>query len=266
MKIAITGASGFVGSRLTQHFAMSHEIFELHRDQTARFPPFDLNRPATLRATLEGIDADVIIHAGGMARRALCESAPERAYAANVDATRVIAKWCAENGIRMLFFSSIGIYENNTYANTKRMAERIIEEIGAPGSTFRLAYTFGMSPSMSRPNPQMRLEAEIREQGSQIFDRSWMFQPTSLTHLCEVVELFLARKDTFPRKVNVVTTEQTTMSAMASACLGYDVRSCLSYKKRMAHPIDTEHLIAAGLPTYSLYNLYREIRRLRFAR
>lgn len=260
MRIAITGATGFIGARLVQHLQTSHEIFVLHRNRKDRFLSFDLSQPAALRTSLESLNVDILIHAGGIARRRLCELDPTLAYVVNVDATRVISEWCAMRGVRLLFFSSVGLYESNVYASTKRLAERSVEEAGVKGSTLRLAYTFGVSPSKSRPKPQMRLENEARERGSQIFDRSWKFQPTSLDHVCKVVEAFLYRNDTFPRKASIVTTEETTMHALASACSEYDVRSSLDYQERIVRFIRTYDLLAAQLPTCSLVELYKEVR------
>lgn len=262
MRIAITGATGFIGARLVQHFQASHEIVALHRSGTSQLPSFDLSQTATLRASLESIDVDVVFHTGGMARRGQCEIDPELATIVNVDATRVIAEWCATRNVRLLF-SSVGLYESNVYANTKRMAERGIEETGVSGSTLRLAYTFGSSPSMSRPRPQMRLETEVREPGSQMFDHSWEFQPTSLTHVCKIVESFLERNETFPREANIVTTEATTMHALASVCTGRNVRSCTDFQERITQFIDIRDLLAAQLPTCSLAELHEEVRRLR---
>jgi dTDP-4-dehydrorhamnose reductase len=263
MRIAITGVTGFIGARLSQYLQTSHELIELRRSSRLHpGPSFDLSQPTSLSASLESLEVDVVIHAGGLARRRQCEMDPKLAYTVNVDATRVIAKWCSEHGVRLLFFSSIGIYENNVYAQTKRLAERHIEESGVQYCTLRLAYTFGMSPSTSRPKPQMYLEAEARQPGSQMLDSSWWFQPTSLTHVCKVVDSFLVRSDTFPREASIVTPEATTMHMLASACLGHDVRSCTRLRERSIKHIDTQDNFEGQVPLCSLADLHDELGRV----
>ncbi|WP_081797121.1 sugar nucleotide-binding protein [Stenotrophomonas rhizophila] len=265
MRIAVTGATGFIGTRLIQHLQPCNKVLPLSRSPAGNFPSLDLSQPTTLRSALESIDVDMVVHAAGMARRAQCTLNPQLAKLINVDATRAIAEWSAARSIRMIFLSSVGIDEDNVYADTKRQAEQAIEEVGVNASVLRLAYTFGMSTSESRPKPQMRLENEMRDRGSEVFDRAWKFQPTSLTHMCKVVGSLVDENISIPRIANIVTTEATTMHALASVCSGRDVRSSTDYHERGSKFIDTSHLVLARLPTCSLSELHDELRCLRYA-
>lgn len=261
MRIAITGTTGFIGARLSHQLQKTHEITLLTRRGSEGLPLFDLSQPSTLHETLRLIDVDLIIHAAGIARRQQCAINPGLANVVNVEATRVIADWACQHGIRLMFLSSLGIHEDHVYSNTKCLAERVIQSTGAMNTILRLAYTFGWSPSCSRPNPLRRIEMEAQRPGSVRFDNSWHFQPTSLNHVCHVVEA-IVETDMPPREVNIATTEATTMFEIASACLPHKICACIDFKDRPEHFIPDTHLPALGLPNCGLSTLVTELRRM----
>jgi dTDP-4-dehydrorhamnose reductase len=259
MRIAITGTTGYIGARLQHYLQRTHEITSITHKNDEEIPPFDLCQPSTIRQALQYIDVDVIIHTAAIARRQLCTANPRDAYVANVEATKVIAEWAKESGIRLIFLSSLGIHEDNIYANTKRLAEQAIKESGVISTTLRLAYTFGFSPSFSKPKPMQLLEAEAHCPGSITFDNSWHFQPTSLEHVCNVLRAIVANSKP-PQEINVVTMESTTMFQIASACLPHQIRACQDLKDRMEHFIPNTHLLDLGLPQCNMSSFCAELR------
>jgi dTDP-4-dehydrorhamnose reductase len=259
MRIAITGTTGYIGARLQHYLQRTHEITPITRQNDEGLPPFDLCQPSTIRQTLQHIDADMIIHTAAIARRQLCTANPKAAYIANVEATKVIAEWANERGIRLIFLSSLGIHEDNIYADTKRLAEQAIEESGAMSTILRLAYTFGFSPSYSKPKPMQRLEAEAHCPGSISFDNSWHFQPTSLEHVCNVMRAIVANSKP-PQEINVVTMESTTMFEIASACLPHQIHVCKNLKDRTEHFITKTHLFDLELPQCNISSFFVEVR------
>lgn len=262
MRIAITGATGFIGARLAYELRAVHTLIPLARAAMHDEPSFDLAQPADLHQKLERMHADVIIHAGAMARRRECDAWPALAHTINVNATAVVSAWAAARGIPMVFLSTIGVYEDNVYANTKRMAESYVQRSGAKACILRLAYTFGWSPSFSRPAPQQRLEAEAAAPGSQAFDNSWKFQPTSLTHLCRVLEAILTRIDTPPPMITVATPCLTTMHELASSCLPHKICASTELSGRNQNHIAPQGLEAEGVPTHTMKDLLNELRTL----
>ncbi len=68
LRIAITGASGFVGANLVRHFANDHEVFALSRNKNNwRLGDidtvfFDLQNRPNVRETITKIKPDVLIH------------------------------------------------------------------------------------------------------------------------------------------------------------------------------------------------------------
>lgn len=256
----MTGASGFIGARIAYELRISHTPISLGRSESHDFPTFDLSHPTSLRKSLNQVHADVIIHAGAMARRQQCDTNPALAHTVNVEATMEISSWAATHDIPMIFLSTVGVNEDNAYTTTKRMAEECVQISGAKACIMRLAYTFGWSPSPSRPKPQFKLEAEAIRPGSQEFDNSWQFQPTSLAHVCEVLGAVLARRDDFPLMLNVVAPQSTTMHGLASASLAHKIRENDELRGRVPQHLDPTALVSMGLPVITIESLFEEIR------
>jgi len=88
----VTGASGFIGGHLTDALtARGDTVIPVKR-------PYNAD---ALSVTLGG--ADVVVHLGG-----IVSAVQERDfYAANVDATRVVAQACRDAGARIVHVSSL---------------------------------------------------------------------------------------------------------------------------------------------------------------
>ena len=148
MKIAITGANGFVGRYLCEHFHQAgHHIVAITRrpqDLAANETRIltDYSDPATLSHSFAGVD--VIIHLAGVAHTNKAHSAEY--YRVNLDQTLNIARAAALANVRQfIFFSSIKVNGEFTtgkpfscndtpspkghYANSKWMAEQELSRL-----------------------------------------------------------------------------------------------------------------------------------------
>lgn len=133
MKVAITGANGYIGSALSKFLLDSgHQVVALVRQPSSQLPvemvQLVLGDFAKLEASavekafeqLRGFDA--LIHTAAMAH----SDSQERAYLdqvqqVNVEATAVLSRAAEQVGIRrFIFLSSIGV---NGSANTKAFSE-----------------------------------------------------------------------------------------------------------------------------------------------
>jgi len=99
MRIAVTGAAGFVGRALCPVLAArGHQVVALDRSAIG-----DVARFADWPRVLAGVDA--VVHLAALAhRRGIGE---ERLRAVNVEASVAIGRAAAAAGVRMLFMSSV---------------------------------------------------------------------------------------------------------------------------------------------------------------
>ena len=74
MKVAITGAAGLFGQALVAVFSSRHVVFPLTRADA------DITDAESVRATLERIRPEVVVHPAGIPDLDIADADPARAY------------------------------------------------------------------------------------------------------------------------------------------------------------------------------------------
>lgn len=97
MKILITGAHGFVGTRLMKEL-----------EGAIAAPSIQGMNEKQIRQIVEESEADVIIHTAAISDVGICEKNPEESYYANVLLPVYLAK--ASDGKKLICFSSDQVY------------------------------------------------------------------------------------------------------------------------------------------------------------
>ena len=144
MRIAVTGASGFVGRHVTTLLAgRGHQVRALVRDDPGRAAaalpaertPGDLADPAALAALTRG--ADVIVHLVGI----IVEAGAATFEAVHVEGTRRLLTAAREAGARrFVHMSAVGARDEpgaTRYHRTKWRAEELVRSSGLSHAIFR---------------------------------------------------------------------------------------------------------------------------------
>lgn len=103
-KILVTGAGGFVGSRVMQQWAGHYELCTFPKGFLATAGE-DAVRQAVLQQR-----PDVILHTATISDTGYCAGHPEQAYRANVELSVWLARAAAEIGAKLVAFSSDQVY------------------------------------------------------------------------------------------------------------------------------------------------------------
>ena len=173
MKVLVTGASGYLGSRICEFLSIEGE-YEVHRlsrevsdgpHHTIFRPMVDRTDAETLRSYCDGIDA--IVHTAGI-NAAGCIRDPKLAFEFNVGFTKKLLSAAIECSVnKFVYFSTAHVYGSplvgrltestvvnpmHPYAVSRKAAEHLVieaaerEDIG--GVVLRLSNAYGPPVSM----------------------------------------------------------------------------------------------------------------------
>lgn len=103
-KILITGASGFLGSRLALHFKGKYELLLPTHSE------LNVSREDAVMAYMEEKQPDIVLHCAALSNTWYCEQHPEESHRVNVQGTVKLAKACKQFGAKLIFMSSDQVY------------------------------------------------------------------------------------------------------------------------------------------------------------
>lgn len=117
MKIALTGASGFVGNKIAQQY-----------QDIIRIPSLQNQSASEIERIIKSCEADVLIHTAAISDIGTCQAHPEESYFANVKLPVIIAR--SFQGKKLICFSSDQVYSGHAEIGP------YTEEMCAPGNLY----------------------------------------------------------------------------------------------------------------------------------
>jgi nucleoside-diphosphate-sugar epimerase len=168
--VAVTGAAGYIGSRLVADLQREHPDWELtaldnfYLGQVRSIGDLDIEHVdirhrEELEAALTGVDA--VVHLAALSGVPDCDENPDRAYEVNVQGTENVAWFCRKTGAALAFPFSMAVIGDpdefpitvdaerdplNWYGRTKVLNETAIEwyaDGAFPAHQFMVANLYG---------------------------------------------------------------------------------------------------------------------------
>ena len=106
-RILITGASGFVGCRVTEYLQDKYKLL------TPSHAEMDITSEEKTERYISETKPDVILHLAAISNTGYCEEHPDESFLVNVTSVENIARSAARHNAKLVFFSSDQIYNGN---------------------------------------------------------------------------------------------------------------------------------------------------------
>jgi dTDP-4-dehydrorhamnose reductase len=151
-KLLVTGASGFLGSRVAQYYKERYEVI------TPSHSDMDITDEQSVKNYFNLTRPDVVIHCAAMSDVGACESDPEKSWKVNVIGTENIVKCAKEIYAKCICCSSDQVYctvktidpnreeipvqPTNVYGKEKAYAEKSCLDIYAESIHLRLSWMY----------------------------------------------------------------------------------------------------------------------------
>jgi dTDP-4-dehydrorhamnose reductase len=151
MRVAITGAAGLFGHGLVAAFSTRHQVFPLTRAEA------DITDAEAIRAVLERIRPDLIVHPAGIPDIDICEADPALAFRVNYQGTCNVADAARRVGAGLAHISTDAVFDGGkvtpyvetdptapitVYGRTKLQAEQAVKTLKGYW-IFRVSVLFG---------------------------------------------------------------------------------------------------------------------------
>jgi len=208
-RLLVTGATGLLGHVCTLDNVDTAEVYAVVHTRRLDIPgvtpvAVDLRDAARLRGIWTELRPDLVLHTAALASIDACEQQPDAAYELNVEATRTVARLCAEHRSRLVHVSTDAVFDGmsgpyvetdpvgprSVYARTKEEAERVALDEHPTALVARTNF-FGWSASGTRSLAEFFVNAFAR--GDQV-DGFTDVEFSSLYHR-DLVGLLLAASD-----------------------------------------------------------------------
>ena len=139
MKIAIIGASGFLGTKLMNFLSKENEVIGTYSgNKKNRLSYLDALNKKDLKNFITENKPDFVVDTIALTSSLVCENNPQLAEQLNYETAKNISEVCIEKNIPMIFISSSYLFDGekgnysetgetvpqNQYARTKIMAEK----------------------------------------------------------------------------------------------------------------------------------------------
>jgi len=205
MKILLIGASSYVGGRLFADLSKQHSMLGTYfqHPKNADFLSLDITDQKAITEIVVQQKPDIIIHAANYASRKDSVNNETRFAKINWEATKILVDLSKQYHYKFIFISSQAAkFLDTMYGRCKHDSEEYIKKNCSEYLIIRPSVVYGMSPNLNGDKPFIKIVSTIREKLPQKVDSSWLFQPTYIGHISQVISQTI-EKNIWNKTVNL---------------------------------------------------------------
>lgn len=212
MKLLITGASGLLGSKLSELAIRKdcevYSAYSQHKPLHGTPTQFNISDRKGVEKVFEKVKPEAVVHSASLTDVDRCESEKELAWKVNVEGTRNIAESCKRHQALLVYISTDyifngekGMYKEdnepdpiNYYGLTKLKGEEYVKSLLEDYCIARTSVLYGSVPATGKTNFALWLLEKLRNgEKVRIITYQWN-SPTLNTNLANMVLEIVERK------------------------------------------------------------------------
>jgi dTDP-4-dehydrorhamnose reductase len=167
MKILITGAAGMLGSSLCPMLRQrGHDVYATDVSSIDNgIEPLDVRNFEQVKAFVERIKPDMVMHLAAETDVDKCELEPDHAYQTNTIGTQNVALVCQKYDVEIVYISTIGVFDGenhepytefdepnpiNVYGKSKLWGEKAVQNLLRRYYILRAGWMMGGGPEKDK--------------------------------------------------------------------------------------------------------------------
>lgn len=212
VKLLVTGASGLLGSKLTELATKKNfQVYSAYYQNTPQQGTpiqFDISKKTSTEKAFNEIKPDIVVHAAALTHVDRCEIKKELAWKINVQGTENIAKSCRRYRTYLVYVSTDYVFNGekgnyretdlpapiNHYGTTKLKGEEHVQSLAPDACIARTSVVYGSIPATGKTNFALWLLDKLRRNEEVKIVTDQTNSPTLNTNLANMILKIVERR------------------------------------------------------------------------
>ncbi len=211
MKLFVTGSTGLLGRAVYRQLEGNGTVTVIGTGFSRAKPPIvplNLRDTEALTAYMAAERPDCIIHCAAERRPDVSEADPEASRALNVDVTRRLAEYAAQQGACMIYISTDYVFDGthppyfphsephplNFYGRTKLAGEKAVQEVLTDFTILRVPILYG-GEQYPLESSISSVAASLKKNRGGTFDDTAVRYPTYTGDVARVIEEIVRKRE-----------------------------------------------------------------------